>query len=60
MKLSDQNKSVHPIVMDGMQLIFDRHSEDDLSWDDYEYLHRVLSMVHEKTLAEAKKDTDIG
>ncbi len=60
MKAAEQKKSAHPIVIDGMQLIFDRYSEDDLSWDDYFFLHHVLSVVHERTLNEAKKDIDIG
>ncbi len=60
MKISEQSKSVHPIVISGMQLIFDRYSESDMTWEEYHFLHRVLSQVHEKTLAMAEKDKDIG
>lgn len=54
-----QEKSKNPVVINGMQTIFDRYSEGTkLDWNDYFFLHQVLSHVHEKTLEETKKIED--
>jgi hypothetical protein len=55
--LTKYKKSLHPIVIEGVQRIMDRYSESDaLEFEDFFFLHDILSWVHNETIKAQNPD----